>query len=69
MGNSARNHIEGVVKGVEVGDVLASVKVEIGTGEVITAVITRESVNDLGIEEGKKVKAMVKATSVMIEED
>ncbi|NIQ07404.1 MAG: molybdenum-pterin-binding protein [Candidatus Korarchaeota archaeon] len=66
MKTSARNKIEGTITGIEVGKVAASVKIEIGTGEVLTAVITRESVEKMDLETGDEVHAMIKATSVMI---
>ncbi len=63
---SARNMIKGVVKDVEKGDVAASVKIEICTPVTLTAVITKEAVEDLDIKVGDEVKAVIKATEVMI---
>lgn len=63
---SARNMLEGTVENVEVGAVMASVKIKIESPGVITAAITKESVEKLGIKEGDKVAAIVKATEVMV---
>jgi len=63
---SARNRLKGVVKGVEKGDVVAKVKLEISRPATITALISREAVEDLRIETGDKVEAVIKATEVMI---
>ncbi len=52
METSARNRIEGRIKDVEVGEVAALVKIEIGTGEVVTSVITKESVEKMGLKKG-----------------
>jgi len=63
---SARNRLKGVVKGVEKGDVIAKVKMEISAPATITALISREAVEDLNIKTGDKVEAVIKATEVMI---
>jgi len=63
---SARNRLKGVVKGVEKGDIIAKVKVEVKTPVVVTALISREAVEDLNIRVGDSVEAVIKATEVMI---
>jgi molybdopterin-binding protein len=63
---SARNRFPGVVKSVEVDGVMALVEIEAGPHR-ITAAITRDAVEDLGLVEGAHATAAVKATSVMIE--
>nr|WP_319373473.1 TOBE domain-containing protein [uncultured Methanobacterium sp.] len=63
---SARNTIKGKVEGVEVGAVMASVKIKIEAPDVITAIITKESVKDLDIKDGDEVVAIVKSTEVMV---
>ena len=66
---SARNRIKGIVKHVNKGDVTASVRIEVSLPASITAVITREAVEDLKIEPGDTVEAVIKATEVMIAKD
>ena len=63
---SARNRLNGVVRSVEVDGVMALVELEAGPF-VITAAVTRDSVEELGLVEGVEATAAVKATSVMIE--
>jgi len=63
---SARNRLKGVVKGVEKGDIIAKVKMEVKAPAVITALISREAVDDLNIKVGDSVEAVIKATEVMI---
>lgn len=63
---SARNTIKGKVQGVEVGAVMANVKIKIEAPDVITAIITKESVKDLDIKDGDEVIAIVKSTEVMV---
>jgi molybdopterin-binding protein len=64
--NSARNRFTGVVRSVEVGGVMALVELEAGPF-LVTAAITRDSVEELGLKPGVQATARVKATSVMIE--
>src|ERR687888_432329 len=63
---SARNRFRGVVTSVEVDGVMALVEIEAGPFRV-TAAITRDAVEELGLAEGGEATATVKATSVMIE--
>ena len=63
---SARNRFRGIVRSVEVDGVMALVEIEAGPHR-ITAAITRDSVEELGLAEGVEATAMVKATSVMVE--
>ena len=63
---SARNRFPGVVRSVEADGVMALVELEAGEFR-ITAAITRDAVEELGLVEGARATAAVKATSVMIE--
>ena len=65
-GLSARNRFAGVVRSVEVDGVMAVVEIEAGPHRV-TAAITRDAADELGLTEGMRATAAVKATSVMIE--
>lgn len=66
---STRNQIRGTVQDVHTGEVMASVKVELAGGDVITAAITAEAVSDLALEAGTSVTVLVKATEVMLATD
>jgi molybdopterin-binding protein len=63
---SARNRMTGVVRSVEVDGVMALVEIEAGPF-LITAAVTRDSVEELGLAPGVEATATVKATSVMVE--
>ena len=63
---SARNRFTGVVRSVEVDGVMALVEIEAGP-HLITAAVTRDSVEELGLAPGVPATAAVKATSVMVE--
>ena len=64
--SSARNRLAGVVRSVEVGGVMALVELEAGPF-LLTAAVTRDSVDELGIAPGVRASAVVKATSVTID--
>jgi molybdopterin-binding protein len=63
---SARNKIKGTITEITLGSVMAKVKIDIGNGNVISSVITIESVTDLDLKVGDGVYAIVKSTEVMI---
>jgi molybdopterin-binding protein len=63
---SARNRFSGVVRSVEVSGVMALVEIEAGP-HLVTAAITRDSVEEMKLAEGVRATALVKATSVMVE--
>ena len=63
---SARNRFPGRVVSVEADGVMALVEIEAGPHRV-TAAITRDAVDELGLAPGVEATATVKATSVMVE--
>lgn len=63
---SARNRFAGVVRSVEVDGVMALVELEAGPFR-ITAAVTRDAVEELGLAPGVEATAAVKATSVMVD--
>jgi molybdopterin-binding protein len=63
---SARNVLSGKVVAITLGATTAHVKIEIGQGAVITASITNEAVEALGLEIGKPASAVIKASDVIV---
>jgi len=63
---SARNKLKGTVKSVEKGIITSKVTIEIVAPATITAVITKEAIEELNIKVGDSVEAVIKATGVMI---
>jgi molybdopterin-binding protein len=63
---SARNRFPGKVVSVERDGVMALVEIVAGPHR-ITAAITRDAVDELGLAPGVEATAAVKATSVMVE--
>jgi len=63
---SARNILKGKVISVTKGTVAAEVQVDIGGGNTITSTITVTSAERLGLEPGKEVSAIIKASEVIL---
>lgn len=63
---SARNQLSGTVKETKPGAVNAEIIVDIGNGDELTAIITMESMKKLGLEKGKPVTALIKASHIIV---
>ncbi len=63
---SARNILAGTVKDIKKGAVAAQVKIDIGGGKVITSTVTVDAVEELGLQVGGKVSAVIKASEVIL---
>ncbi|MCM2577197.1 TOBE domain-containing protein [Streptomyces meridianus] len=66
MNLSTRNRISGTVSRLDIGEVMASVTVRLRGGQEMTAAVTRESVEELGLAEGSPVQVLVKSTEVAL---
>lgn len=66
---SARNVFEGRIVEVVKGQTTAHVRIDIGAGKVVTASITNEAVDELGLVAGKKASAVIKASDVLVATD
>ena len=62
---SARNRLPGTVVRVKLGGVMAQVTIRVGR-QLVDAVITRDSAEELGLKKGDRVAALVKSTEVMV---
>ena len=63
---SARNVFKGKVTDVKEGAVMAKVKVDIGGGNVVSALVSLEAVKELDVKVGDNINILIKATSVML---
>jgi molybdopterin-binding protein len=63
---SARNKLQGKIIEVKKGATTAHVRLEIAPGQIITASITNEAVEELGLKLGAEASAVIKASDVMI---
>ncbi|MDT0615862.1 TOBE domain-containing protein [Streptomyces lancefieldiae] len=66
MSLSIRNQLPGTVTAVTAGEAMATVGVRLAGGQDLTAAITREAVDDLGLSAGAAVHALVKSTEVAL---
>ena len=62
---SARNQLQGTVQSITRGEAIANVVLDVA-GQRLVASITVEAVEDLGLSEGSRVTAIVKASDVML---
>ena len=62
---SARNQLTGTISDLQVDGLMAQVTVEIGAQEIVS-VITRGSVERLGLKVGDAVTVIIKSTEVML---
>jgi molybdopterin-binding protein len=67
MKMGARNNLKGNVTQITKGDVMCHVKVTLTGGDhTMSSVMTIDSMNDLGLQEGDDVVVIAKAVNVMI---
>jgi molybdopterin-binding protein len=66
---SARDVLEGKIVEVVKGQTTAHVRIDIGGGKIVTASITNEAVDDLGLAVGKEAHAVIKASDVLVAVD
>jgi molybdopterin-binding protein len=66
-GLSARNRMRGIVQEIKVDGLLAQVEIQVTEPARVVAIVTRDSVDELGLRRGMSATAVVKATSVMVE--
>ncbi len=66
---SARNILRGRVVAVNKGATTAHVRLELAGGAIVTASITNEAVDELGLAVGTEASAVIKSSDVMIAVD
>ena len=64
---SARNRFSGIVREVKVDGLIAQVEMVVTEPALLTAIVTADSVEELGIKPGNHIVAVIKSTSVMVE--
>ena len=62
----ARNQITATVGTIKTGDVMSQVALQIDSPATMASVLTTDSLNELGIKPGDKVRVIVKAIHVLI---
>ena len=66
MKYGARNQIVGKVSSIKKGSIMGQVSVEVKDPCTISSVLTLDSIQDLGLKEGDRVKVVVKAIHVLL---
>lgn len=66
MALSARNHLRGAIRSIRADAITAEVILDLGHGLEIVSIITRDSVERLGLTVGAPATAIIKSTEVMI---
>jgi molybdopterin-binding protein len=66
---SARNQLKGVVSEIRKGAVTTIVRIEVRNPAIVSASITNEGAEDLGLRVGKEVIAIMKASDVIVGTD
>ena len=67
-GSSARNRFVGTVSRVEIDGLMAQVEIVVTEPTRVVALVTRDAVEVLGLKPGMPATALVKSTSVMVEQ-
>ena len=66
MKYGAKNQITAHVTDVKTGDIMCQVNLEIDAKAAMSSVMTMDSLNELGLKKGDKVKVVVKAIHVLL---
>jgi len=66
MRYGARNQIIGKVTRIKKGDIMCQVSLDIPAESVMHSVMTMESLKDLNLKKGDRVKVVVKAINVLL---
>ena len=69
MKTSARNQLQGTISEIKAGQVNSEIVVDIGSGNVLKAIITNEGKDEMGLKIGDSVYAIVKASFVIVSID
>ena len=63
---SARNQLKGIIVDVVKGATTSHIRIDIGSGVIVTASISNEAVDDLKLAKSKPADAVIKASDVMV---
>lgn len=63
---SARNQLKGKVLKIEEGLITAKVMLDLGNDNIISAIISKDAIADLGLKQGMNAFAVIKSTEVII---
>lgn len=66
MKYGARNQLIGKVKSIKKGGIMCEVKLDIPAASTMSSVMTIDSLKELGLKKGDKVRVVVKAVNVLL---
>lgn len=66
METSARNELNGKISEIVEGTVMTEVRVEVSPSVLMSATVTKEGMQSLGLDLGDTVKVLVKASSIIV---
>lgn len=66
---SARNKLKGKIVEVNKGTTTAHIRIDVGGGQIVTAAITNEAVDEMKLATGQDAYAIIKASDVMVGTD
>ncbi len=69
MKYGARNQLVGEVTAIKKGTLMCQVTVRIAGDATVSSVMTLDSLKELGIKKGSKVKVLIKAVNVLLASD
>lgn len=69
MKHGARNEFVGEITEIKTGQLMCSVTVKVSADASVCSVMTLDSLASLGVKEGDRVKAVVKAVNVLLMAD
>lgn len=63
---SARNNLKGIIKSIQEGLITSKVVIDLGNGNEIVSIISKDAIHDLDLKVGKEAFAIVKSTEVIV---
>lgn len=66
MKYGVQNQFVGEVFNIKKGEIMSEVIIEVGKNQYVTSVMTTDSLNEMNIKNGHRVKALVKAVNVVL---
>ena len=63
---SARNKLKGIITAIEEGLITGKVKIDLGNGNEIVSIISKDAIQELGLKIGDQAFAVIKSTEVLV---
>lgn len=63
---SARNNLKGTIKAIEEGLITSKVVIDLGNGNKVVSIISKDAISELGLKIGQTAYAIIKSTEVIV---